>query len=789
MESRGQQATLFGHPVGLFTLFFAEMWERFSYYGMRALLTFYMLKGFLGYNDSQAYGVYGAYTALVYATPFIGGILADKLLGARRAVIIGGILMSMGHLLMTIETSGAFFTALGLLIVGNGFFKPNISTIVGGLYPPGSTKKDAGFTLFYMGINLGAAMSPLVCGYIGETYGWHYGFGLATFGMLTGLAVFAAPRRLAQAIVLIGCVGAAAALFKFQNNIYQLVINGIVGVSMLIAGVVGFIALQRGGVPEGAGLPPDPEAAKQHAWKVYVAIVISVPILAFLVQRNALAGVMLSIFGAAAFGWITLQAFQRERVHRERLFVVLILMFFSMLFWACFEQAGSSVNNFTDRNVDRVLNNEDTKVITADQVGQKLKFDINQKQLGYKLKLDHDQLYTILAPSLIDLPNKTLLRYSKEQLTGIPLELTDEQKAGSVPSGITATDDEVQELGKHLQSFIDYLVEKRSWEALGMKQEDFELLSTDKQLAKIYEKMTNKTLPTDDAALRQQLKSELGLTDQELEKKKRVDELQTLLMHAPVGLTKEHLKEISTEQLEQLAKDLLGYTFDKDHALLVTLNVRDALREKKIESLEITITKDHVGMTVGGAEVPASIFQSVNPIFIILFAPLLSGLWEKLGAIGKDPSTPVKFALGVMQLGLGFTCFWRGAATCDERGMVWVGWLILGYLFQTTGELCLSPVGLSMVTKLSPADIVSTVMGAWFMATAFSNYLAGMIAKLTGVSEGGGGGNSIPAPVETVHLYGDVFGKIAITAIAVGVLCFLFSPLLKKWMHQDVAEG
>ena len=190
-----QPGTLFGHPTGLYTLFFAEMWERFSFYGMRALLLFYMIKGFLGYGDRDAYAIYGAYTALVYMTPLFGGMLADRLLGARRAVVLGGLLMAAGHLMMSAENDVAFFLALALLIVGNGFFKPNISTMVGSLYPQGSPKRDTGFTIFYMGINLGAAMSPLLCGYIGETYGWHYGFGLATLGMLTGLAVFVAPVR------------------------------------------------------------------------------------------------------------------------------------------------------------------------------------------------------------------------------------------------------------------------------------------------------------------------------------------------------------------------------------------------------------------------------------------------------------------------------------------------------------------------------------------------------------------------------------------------------------------
>ncbi len=151
-EQVAEQKTLFGHPTGLYMLFFAEMWERFSYYGMRALLVLYIVKGFLHMGDTEAYAIYGAYTALVYATPFIGGMIADKLLGARRAVVLGGLLMAAGHLVMTVESELPFFMALSLLIVGNGFFKPNISTIVGSLYPEGSPRRDAGFTIFYMGM-------------------------------------------------------------------------------------------------------------------------------------------------------------------------------------------------------------------------------------------------------------------------------------------------------------------------------------------------------------------------------------------------------------------------------------------------------------------------------------------------------------------------------------------------------------------------------------------------------------------------------------------------------------
>ena len=231
-ETHTEGPTLFGHPTALFVLFFAEMWERFSYYGMRALLVYYMIKGFLGYSDEEAYSIYGNYGAMVYATPFIGGMLADRLLGARKAVILGGILMAAGHLLMTIETSSAFFLALALLICGNGFFKPNISTIVGKLYPQGSPKKDSGFTLFYMGINLGAAMSGIVCGHVGETYGWHYGFGLATFGMLVGLAVFWAPKLLTQVLIASGALAMAVGMMVIAQNPILTAVNGFLALAL-----------------------------------------------------------------------------------------------------------------------------------------------------------------------------------------------------------------------------------------------------------------------------------------------------------------------------------------------------------------------------------------------------------------------------------------------------------------------------------------------------------------------------------------------------------------------------
>src|SRR3989304_3666448 len=398
-ESTVQHETLLGHPVGLYTLFFAEMWERFSYYGMRALLVFYMIKGFLGLNDDQAYGVYGAYTALVYATPFIGGIFADRLLGIRRAVVLGGLLMAAGHLLMTVQNTIAFYLALALLITGNGFFKPNISTLVGRLYPPNSPRRDGGFTIFYMGVNLGAALSPLLCGYIGETYGWHYGFGLATVGMLAGISVFVAPIRITQGLILGGALATAISMLFLQNNLYQFAVNAFVASALSVAALIAFIALNRGGLPEGAGSPPDLAALSRRIGPlrtdvaVYLGVLLSVPIFALLVQRNRVAGVLLVVFGGLALVWLLFEAVRRSKVERERLFVVLVLMFFSMLFWAFFEQAGSSLNNFADRNIDRVF---EQRIVTAADIGTEIRFRVpletNDAELAQLPILSQEQL-------------------------------------------------------------------------------------------------------------------------------------------------------------------------------------------------------------------------------------------------------------------------------------------------------------------------------------------------------------------------------------------------------------
>ena len=692
--------TLFGHPTGLYTLFFAEMWERFSYYGMRALLLLYMLKGFLGYGDKDANAVYGAYTALVYMTPFFGGMIADRMLGKRTAVVIGGLLMAVGHLLMMIQTELWFFCALGFLITGNGFFKPNISSMVGELYSEQSTKRDSGFTIFYIGVNLGGAISPLLCGYIGETYGWHLGFGLATIGMLIGLAVFVAPNLATQILIALAATSSVVGMIQFNaGDTFSLISTYFVVFALIISAIVAISALARGGLPKEIGRAPYPDLWRANLIKVLVGVVIAVPAFVLLVSGFSIvpgfneqltlipesvikpmqespsklikglaqfveeasrpAGLVLSLAGIVATIYLIREAIRMNKIARERMFVVFILTFFSIWFWAFFEQSGSSVNNFTDRNIDRVA---ETKLVAQSDVGQ-----IVELRLSTDKELEG-------------------MEYFSQEFLG------HENGSNKVSSQI----------------------EKAMRQVEGAKEE-------------------GKRMP----------EVKLAATIAELQKEPRM---------TMTAMT--YLREFAKQD--------------------------SATREDK--KIEWKYTDENVGkIGLGGAEIPASVFQAVNSIYIMIFGLVLTGLWGYLGARGLEPSTPVKFALSLIQVGMGFAMLYFGAQTADSDGMVASYWLLLMYLLLTTGELCLSPVGLSMVTKLTPGRLVSTVMGSWFLATAFSQFLAGIIAQYASVNEGGG--NIVPIPSATVHIYGDVYKMVAILACGAGVVCLALSPLLKKWMH------
>jgi POT family proton-dependent oligopeptide transporter len=533
-----QENQLFGHPKGLFYLFFAELWERFSYYGMRALLMLYMVNEFFTYITDEAYreemsfGIFAAYGSLVYATPVLGGMIADKFIGFKKSIMLGGILMALGHFSMAFyfksdvlgfEVSAInhffFYTALALLIVGNGFFKPNISTMVGRLYPEGDDRRDSGFTIFYMGINAGAFLAPLVCGWLGYEYGWHYGFGAAGIGMIAGLLVF----------------------MKGMND-----------------GVFGDNGQQ----------PIEYIEKKMYGMRTdyffYLVAALMVPIAAFLVKYNALEvlegmhlhSALLSLLGVVILGILGKKMIELSRMEVFRLLSVLVLTLLITVFWSFFELAGTAITLFAERNV-----------------------------------------------------NLTLLNASQ----------------------------------------------------------------------------TN----------------------------------------------------------------------------------------------------------------------AINPGYIIFLAIPFSMMWVYLSKTQRNPTTPNKFALGILQLGLGFIVFAMSAQYMDAAGRTPFMFLMIGYLLLTTGELFISPIGLSKVTELSPKSMTAFMMGVYFLSSSYAHYISGAIAKLTTSNESGvipepgfmttiiekvtgfsgGYSDSSVEGVQSLVSYTSVFTQVGVVAIGMAILAFLLSPILKKWMH------
>ncbi len=560
------EKTIMGHPRGLVILFLTEMWERFSYYGMRGLLVVYLTQHFL-FSDERSSLLYGAYTALVYVMTIIGGSLADRYLGARKAVTFGAILLTLGHFGMTFEGSGSkqlleyndtqyqisldarggdakqliisdsgtsyvtftetdmlitepeavdlpaviprdqftmsveteeeylmmLYLSLALLIAGVGFLKANISTIVGSLYGFGDSRRDSGFTIFYMGINMGAFLASIFCGYLGIVHGWKYGFGLAGIGMLIGLVVFLSCQ------------------------------------SWL----------------EGKAEPPSVEKLKEKVflfinveWMCYLVGLAIIAVSMLLVMNEELVGGILGPIGILMLvGMVSYSMIKLQGDERSRMLAAIYFILAQIPFWALFEQAGSSLNLLTARLVDR---------------------------------------------------------------------------------------------------------------------------------------------------------------------------------------------------------------------------------------------------TIFGWSVPGPVFQSLNAGYIFMFAPLVAWLWIWLAKRDLNPSTPVKFALGVAMAGLGFLALVAGMQGSGDVGLTPVIFIFLIYWIHTMGELMVSPVGLSAVTKLAPARIVGMTMGAWFLYSGLSNFLAGIIARTTGAETIGGQMTNVAAAKAG---YIEVYTQVGFIALGISVLMLLVSPVITRMMH------
>lgn len=519
--SETNQKTVLGHPSGLFVLFFTEMWERFSYYGMRALLVLFLVSSLLdegwGWERSDALVLYAWYTGLVYLTPIIGGYLADKIFGYRKAVVLGAFIMTLGHASMALEGFTNIFFYLGLLflILGNGLFKPNISSIVGQLYKGNGKEKDAGYTIFYMGINAGAFLGILLCGYIGEKVGWHYGFGLAGIFMFLGMLQF----YFAQSIF--GNIG----LSPKQNQELDDVVEDTI-----------------------EEIGEDIEDVVDQA--------------------------------------------ENSKIVRDRITVIGIFAVFTIFFWWAFEQAGGSMTIFAADYTDRALEGS--------------------------------------AADTFKIVNTIITLVPMVVITWVLVMLFK------------------QTFGKYSMSNV--------W---------------------------------------------------------------------------------------------LGLSF------LIIWGIVIWMLKREFSS--------------DATEVPASWFSVLNSLFIILFAPLFSKIWESK----FNPSGPIKFALGLVLLGVGFAVLSYGASTIPEgakTASVSLMFLVVAYLFHTLGELCISPVGLSYVSKLAPLKLVGLMFGIWFIA----NFIANLLGGITG---------SYIDQISEEYGLSTFFLIFTVIPIVAALILVVINPIMKRMMH------
>ena len=592
-EDYSHDDELWGHPKGLYVCFTTELWERFSFYGMKFLLVLYLTKYHL-FTDEMGLDVLGSYAGLVYALPLLGGMIADRYLGMRKSVVFGGISLSLGHILMAVEghqarfyaagttlvdnltlasgeviTAGTlltddimmrdtaaldvFYFALALIVMGVGYLKPNISTIVGKLYTQEDPRRDSGFTIFYMGINIGSFAATLICGWLGETYGWGYGFGAAGIGMIIGLFTFLYGQKYLK----------------------------------------------------GHAEPSDPEKLKKSAlgpinveWAIYL---LSIP--------------MLGVF------WLLVQ---HEPVVLITQNVFLIIAIVGLILY-------SMIHTKKDHN--------------------------------------NTLAYVIAAIAII---------------SGICAVVANLHPIG----GIEAVADEVLYLSIAL--IVGFV---------------------------IYGFITHYSV-------------EFGRT--------------VVLM-----------------------------------ILILSTIVFWALFEQAAGSM--TLYADRiVDRQLGDTTVTAAQFGSLNAGFIMLLAIPFAALWTWLAKKNLEPNTPVKFGLGILQAGLGFGALVFGAQFPNEAGQVAMIWLVLAYLLHTTGELCLSPVGLSAVTKLSIGNVVGVSMGTWFLATALSETVATRLGKLAAIDTSAVGETADAATA--LATYTELFEFLMWFGVGAGLFMIIISPVLRRWM-------
>jgi len=671
-----------GHPGGLFVLFFTEMWERFSFYGMRVLLVNFLTMAAIGYNPGwewsaeNAGALFGTYAMLLYITPILGGIIADKLTGYRWAVIIGAIIMTLGHASMALETELSLYVGLALLVIGTGFFKPNITSIISEMYKGNEEKKDGAYTIFYMGVNAGAFFGMMLCGYLAEKIGWSYGFGLAGIFMFLGTLQFwfsgnlfgkigAKPEKTKEVIQ----ESEQDAEVEKQNPFTILdkvliVICSAIGLGYAIndpmskiAGLDIFSAFEIGGL-EGQ----------------YVAVLFGLFLFLILVIGRIL---------------------RYTPVVRDRMFAFIIFAFFTVFFWLSFEQGASSLVLFARDNVDRALTGNSAII--------------------------YNIVNTLLTVIPLIIISWVLFLLWKKTFKKIP--------------------------GSNIVLVICFLF---MWVLVGwMIQRDFNTVAYDVTYQAI--ETTNQDEEGNDVVTYKAISDQTIVQDgaNVVDRKVSIAEPLTFKVGDTVN--------IITKNNEETA---FGY-LDESRMKLATANAEQLEKDdNRIIRATVAEVKDNQ------VEITVSWFSILNSFFIIVFASLFSKWWESK----YNPSAATKYALGLIIMAIGFGLLAWGSNGVSGTMKVSMIWLILAYLFHTLGELCLSPVGLSYVSKLVPARMIALMFGMWYLAIAIGNKLAAVL------------GGQIENITKEYNL-STFFLIFTIVPAVAGILVFLLNPVLKKLMH------
>lgn len=663
------KSTVLGHPSGLFVLFFTEMWERFSYYGMRALLVLFLVSasglGGWDWSPENALSLYGTYTAMVYLTPILGGFIADKYMGYRRAVILGAVIMTLGHASMAIESNPLFlYIGIALLIVGNGFFKPNMTSIVSLMYKDTPEKKDGAYTIFYMGVNAGAFLGIMLCGYLGETLGWSYGFGLAGIFMFIGMLQFYFAQKI------FGDIGLKPV--KTEDNAPKLEFEGdklnpftkIDLIMIALSAIIGLVWIINDPLSTIAGINVLKIGETDISnWFILGGVVIFLSLLVSRIVRYPV-------------------------ITRDRMVAIVLFAVFTVIFWASFEQAGGSMTLFAKDYTTRILTGSAATI-----------FNIA------------DIIITVVPIAIITWVLFKLFQqtFKKYALSNIFLGF----------SFVLIWIIVIWKINRNLNSNA-YVVAYNQYENIE--------------------------------------KNEKGVNDTTLVYVTNGMQLADSVKLIPNEITIRESKGFKNNDAISLIDvdkggDLRYIQDDKKASIGSDLQIAATIVRKKGKEVEI----------------PASWFGILNSLFIIIFAPLFSKWWESK----YNPSGASKYGIGLILLGVGFAALAFGAMGITKDGaavQVSLMWLVLAYLFHTLGELCLSPVALSYISKLVPGRMIALMFGIWYVAVAIGNKTAG---KMGGMIE----------KIQEEHSLSFFFLIFTMIPIGLGLLAILLNPLFKKLMH------